>query len=80
MPLASEMPTVTMVRVKGVMTGGLSAYFEISENFGSDKVLEDSLLYQVKAPGGIVVFTGDYIWTEMFKEHFDRAYPYRFST
>jgi hypothetical protein len=39
------MPTVTLVRVKGMMTGGLSAYFEISENFGSERVNEDSILY-----------------------------------
>jgi predicted AlkP superfamily pyrophosphatase or phosphodiesterase len=45
LPLASEMPTVTLVRVKGMMTGGLNAFFEISENFGSDKVLEDTLLH-----------------------------------
>jgi len=38
LPLESEMPTVTMMRVKGMMTGGLSAYMEISENFGSDRV------------------------------------------
>jgi predicted AlkP superfamily pyrophosphatase or phosphodiesterase len=44
LPLASEMPTVTMVRVKGMMTGGLSAYFELSDNFGSDRVKEDSVL------------------------------------
>ena len=48
LPLASEMPTVTLVRVKGMMTGGLNAYFEISENFGSDKVLEDNILHQLK--------------------------------
>ena len=44
-PLASEMPTVTSVRVKGMLTGALSAFFEMSENFGSDKVIEDNLLY-----------------------------------
>ena len=43
LPLESEMPTVTMMRVKGMMTGGLSAYMEISENFGSDLVKEDSV-------------------------------------
>jgi predicted AlkP superfamily pyrophosphatase or phosphodiesterase len=42
------MPTVTSVRVKGMMTGALNAYFELSENFGSDKVSEDNILYQLK--------------------------------
>jgi hypothetical protein len=48
LPLASEMPTVTVARVKGMMTGGLNAYFEMSENFGSDKILEDTLMFQLK--------------------------------
>ena len=33
LPLATEMPTVTAVRVKGIMTGALNAYIEIAENF-----------------------------------------------
>ena len=45
LPLASEMPTVTSVRVKGMLTGALNAYFEISENFGSSRVSEDNVLY-----------------------------------
>lgn len=36
LPLASEMPTVTSVRVKGMLTGALNSFFEISENFGSE--------------------------------------------
>jgi hypothetical protein len=39
------MPTVTSVRVKGMLSGALSAFFEMSENFGSSKVLEDTILY-----------------------------------
>lgn len=43
--MASEMPTVTSVRVKGVLTGALNAFFEISENFGSSEIKEDNVLY-----------------------------------
>ena len=42
------MPTVTSVRVKGVLTGALNSFFEISENFGSNIVSEDNVLYQLK--------------------------------
>ena len=42
------MPTVTSVRVKGVLSGALNSFFEISENFGSDKVVDDNVLYQLK--------------------------------
>jgi GPI ethanolamine phosphate transferase 3 subunit O len=78
MPLASEMPTVTLVRVKGMMTGGLNAYFEISENFGSEKVIEDTILHQLKQqyPRSKIVFTGDYIWNDMFGDYFDETQPY----
>jgi phosphatidylinositol glycan class O len=70
------MPTVTLIRVKGMMTGGLNAYFEMSENFGSDKVTEDNILYQMKRSERKVVFTGDYIWKEMFGEYFDEVHAY----
>jgi hypothetical protein len=39
------MPTVTLVRVKGVLTGALNAFFEMSENFGSGEVIEDNVLF-----------------------------------
>ena len=63
------MPTVTSVRVKGVLTGALNAYFEMSENFGSKEVLEDNVLYQLKNSkrnNKTIVFAGDYIWMDMF--------------
>ncbi len=68
LPMASEMPTVTSVRVKGVLTGAINAFFEISENFGSSQIEEDNVLYQLKKSytESIVVFAGDYIWMDMF--------------
>lgn len=77
-PLRSEMPTVTSVRVKGVLTGALNSFFEISENFGSSRVEEDNVLFQLKQtyPNSTLVFAGDYIWMEMFEQYFDRAYPF----
>ena len=33
-PLKSEMPTVTVVRVKGVVTGAHNSYIEMKDNFG----------------------------------------------
>ena len=62
------MPTVTSVRVKGVLTGALNAFFEISENFGSEKVKQDNILLQIKQTytEAKIVFAGDYIWMEMF--------------
>jgi len=62
------MPTVTSVRVKGILTGALNAFFEISENFGSEEVKEDNILWQLKQTykEAKVIFAGDYIWMQMF--------------
>jgi len=41
------MPTVTAVRVKGMVTGALNAYIEVTQNFGSGLVEEDNILFQL---------------------------------
>ena len=48
LPLESEMPTVTSVRIKSIMTGSLSTFFETKEDFQHDHIDIDNLLYQVK--------------------------------
>ena len=62
------MPTVTSVRVKGMLTGALSTFFEMSDNFGSSKVDEDNILEQLKQKrsDSQIIFAGDYIWLDMF--------------
>ena len=47
-PLQSEMPTVTSVRIKGMLTGGLSTLFEFTDEFTSSEVNEDNVLFQVR--------------------------------
>jgi len=74
-PLTSEMPTVTTVRIKGMLSGGITNFFETSEEFGSSEVKEDNVLHQLKNRNGNkkdIVFYGDYIWTPMFGKYFDR--------
>lgn len=44
-PFKSEMPTVTTVRIKGMLSGGLSTFFETSSEFGGKEVTEDNVLY-----------------------------------
>lgn len=73
-PLQSEMPTVTSVRIKGMLTGGLSTLFEFTDEFTSSEVNEDSVLFQVRqcpADNKRVVFYGDHIWGDMFDKYFD---------
>ena len=38
MPLRAEMPTVTTVRVKSIMTGSISSFFETKEEFSNELV------------------------------------------
>jgi hypothetical protein len=37
-PLSAEMPTVTTVRIKSIMTGSISSFFETKEDFSSSLV------------------------------------------
>lgn len=48
MPLESELPTVTTVKIKTIMTGAMSSFFETREDFAHDLLPEDSVLYQAK--------------------------------
>jgi predicted AlkP superfamily pyrophosphatase or phosphodiesterase len=78
-PLTSEMPTVTTVRIKGMLSGGITNFFETSEEFGSSEVKEDNVLAQLRARKGKrndIVFYGDYIWSPMFGKYFDRHQEY----
>jgi hypothetical protein len=45
LPFRSEMPTVTTVRIKGMLSGGLSTFFETSSEFGATEVTEDNVLH-----------------------------------
>lgn len=41
--MRSEMPTVTAIRVKSLMTGALNSYIEVKDNFGGTAVQEDKI-------------------------------------
>ncbi|TNV84606.1 hypothetical protein FGO68_gene1923 [Halteria grandinella] len=86
-PMKVEMPTVTAIRIQGTMTGALNSYIEIKDNFGSQTIEEDSLLYQINNRGykrtkdrkpldEYIVFTGDYIWSDEFAPYFNRSFPH----
>jgi GPI ethanolamine phosphate transferase 3 subunit O len=58
-----------------MLNGGITNFFETSEEFGSSEIIEDNVLHQLKQRNGkpgTVVFYGDYIWTPMFGKYFDR--------
>ena len=42
--MRSELPTVTTIRVKSLLTGALNSLIEVKDNFGTQRVSEDSIL------------------------------------
>lgn len=78
-PFKSEMPTVTTVRVRGMLSGSISTFFETTSEFGANKVTWDNVLHQLKETRGdksVIAFYGDYIWGPMFGHLFDRSKMY----
>lgn len=44
----SDPPTATMQRIKGLTTGSLPTFIDVSANFGATSIEEDSLIKQLK--------------------------------
>lgn len=82
MPMEAELPTVTTVRIKAIMTGALSSFFESKDEYAGDKIPEDNVLHQAKTfkqyvnNGKRVVFTGDHIWMGLFGAYMDKERHY----
>ena len=81
----ADPPTVTMQRLKGLTTGSLPTFADISGNFGGSSIDEDSWVDQLKkAPfdrRGLnfpsrLGFVGDDTWTDLFPTQFDISWPY----
>ena len=69
------MPTVTVVRVKGFLSGVVTTLFEISENILTPAFAEDNILWQLhqKLKEKVrIVFYGDKIWSPMFGRWYTR--------
>ena len=77
LPLKSEVPTITVVRIKSFLTGALSTFYDVSEEFGAEAVKEDTILWQLKnkknKKDDKIVFYGDFIWDSLFDKYFDRS-------
>ena len=72
LPLMSEMPTVTNTRVKGLLSGTLTTFFDVSDEFTSGAAKEDNVLWQLKhkkykkGKEPVIVYYGDYIWDDIW--------------
>ena len=71
-------PTVTAQRLKGLSTGGLPTFMDMSKNFASPAVHADNIVAQLARAGRRVVFMGDDTWEKLFPPalHFTRSSPF----
>ncbi|XP_048757530.2 GPI ethanolamine phosphate transferase 2-like isoform X2 [Ostrea edulis] len=65
-------PTVTLPRVKALVTGSVPGFVDVVLNFGSAKYEGDSILAQMSQAKQRVVFYGDNTWIKLFSDHFTR--------
>ncbi|XP_073404071.1 GPI ethanolamine phosphate transferase 2-like isoform X2 [Dendrobates tinctorius] len=63
-------PTVTMPRIKALMTGSIPGFIDIVMNLNSAELLEDNLIWQAKQAGKRIMFYGDDTWIKLFPKHF----------
>ncbi|XP_057674080.1 GPI ethanolamine phosphate transferase 3 [Corythoichthys intestinalis] len=75
-PFRADPPTTTMQRIKGLTTGSLPTFVDISNNFASSAILEDNLIHQFGQVGKRVVFMGDDTWESLFPKKFYRSLPF----
>lgn len=74
--LTADPPTTTLQRLKGITTGSLPTFIDISRNFASTEIKEDNLIRQMKKLNKSVVFMGDDTWSSIFPDQFTHSYPY----
>ncbi|XP_067409509.1 GPI ethanolamine phosphate transferase 2 isoform X2 [Emydura macquarii macquarii] len=63
-------PTVTMPRIKALMTGSIPGFIDVIMNLNSPALLEDNLIWQAKTSGKRIIFYGDDTWVKLFPKHF----------
>ncbi|XP_064295345.1 GPI ethanolamine phosphate transferase 2 isoform X3 [Phalacrocorax carbo] len=63
-------PTVTMPRIKALMTGSIPGFIDVIVNLNSPALLDDNLIWQAKAAGKRIIFYGDDTWVKLFPKHF----------
>lgn len=71
----ADPPTTTMQRLKAITTGSLPTFVDISSNFNSYEILEDSLLHQARANGCNVTFMGDDTWLGLYPGMLTKVSP-----
>lgn len=66
-------PTVTLPRIKALVTGTIPGFADVIFNLGSTKIGEDNIIEQFARLGHHIVFYGDDTWLKLFPEKFLRS-------
>lgn len=74
--LIADPPTTTLQRLKGLTTGSLPTFIDVSLNFASSEITEDNLIRQMLALNKKIVFMGDDTWESLFPKQFHRSFPF----
>lgn len=62
----ADAPTTTLQRLKGLTTGSLPTFVDVSSNFAGEAVVEDNWLSQAKRAGKRLAMVGDDTWLNVF--------------
>lgn len=65
-------PTVTMPRVKALVTGGIPSFSDYLNNFQSSEIDQDNIIWQMQRHSKCAVFYGDETWLKLFPHSFTR--------
>ena len=68
-------PTVTLPRLKAIMTGSIPSFVDIIRNFDTDSLVEDSLIRQWRRHQRNITMFGDDTWSKLFPGDFLRQDP-----
>ena len=68
----AHVPTVTLPRIKAIVTGTVPGFQEIISNLASTKLNEDSVIHQAHQAGLGMIFYGDETWLKLFPGYFQR--------
>lgn len=65
-------PTVTMPRLKAMVSGAIGGFLDVAFNFNTQALLDDNLLGQFSKLGWRMVMCGDETWLKLFPGFFMR--------
>ncbi|XP_012271905.1 GPI ethanolamine phosphate transferase 2 isoform X2 [Orussus abietinus] len=68
-----NIPTVTMPKIREMMTGMMSSFVDVILNLGGQAVTSDSFILQAKYHNHKLVFYGDDTWIKLFPDSFHRS-------